>query len=72
MYIHLSTETPKGHHMTKTLIETVEQLEQYIEQDLEYRASDDWLNNYHDCVVDYYAYNPALRCYRREYRRPYH
>ena len=44
--------------MTKTLIETVEQLEQYIEHDLEYRASDDYLNNYHDCVVDYYAYNP--------------
>lgn len=44
--------------MTKTLIETVEQLEQYIEQDLEYRASDDWLSNYHDCVVDYYALNP--------------
>ena len=44
--------------MTKTLIETVEQLEQYIEHDLEYRASDDYLGNYHDCVVDYYAYNP--------------
>lgn len=44
--------------MTKALIETVEQLEQYIEHDLEYRASDDYLNNYHDCVVDYYALNP--------------
>ena len=44
--------------MSKTLIETVEQLEQYIEQDLEYRASDDWLGEYHHCVVDYYAYNP--------------
>jgi len=44
--------------MTKTLIETVEQLEQYIEHDLEYRASDDYLGNYHDCVVDYYAFNP--------------
>lgn len=58
MYIHISTKTPKGYHMTKTLIETVEQLEQYIEHDLEYRASDDWLGEYHHCVVDYYALNP--------------
>lgn len=44
--------------MTKTLIETVEQLEQYIEWDLEYRASDDYLGNYHDCVIDYCTLSP--------------